>query len=124
MPAPEPPTTTTSSKCLSTSSSRQPTTQDLCQHDGVVVFCVVSRVDQRQRSLSRPAPERRELRTVAPKLLDVAPAKLLEALRLMPEPLPQLRARGELFLPSVEPSSLPGYPARPQPVDQDATTVR
>ena len=124
MPAPEARAATTSSKYLSTSSSRQPPTQDLCQDDGVVVFCVVSRVDQRQRSLSRPASERRELRTVAPKLLDVAPAKLLEAFGLMPEPPPQLGARGELFLPGVEPGSLPGYPARPEPVDQHAATVR
>jgi hypothetical protein len=124
MPAPEPPTATSPSKYLSTSSSRQPTTQDLRQHDGVVVFCVVSRVDQRQRPLSRATSERRESRTLPPKLLDVAAAKLLEAFRLMPKPLPQLGARGELFLPSVEPGSLPGYPARPQPVDQYATTVR
>jgi RNA polymerase sigma-70 factor, ECF subfamily len=104
--------------------SRQASPENLGQDNRVVVLCVVSRVHQGQGPLSRPAAESRKSRTLIAKLLDVAPAKLLEAFRLVPEPLPQARARSQLFLPGVELSALARYPTRPQPVDQHPKTIR
>jgi hypothetical protein len=90
---------------------------DLREDDGVVVLGVLGGVDEGERALPRPAPEGREPWALAAELLDVASAELLEASRLVPEPLPELRARGQLLLPAVELGPLTGDPARPQPVD-------
>lgn len=80
---------------------RQSAPQDLREDDRFVVLAVAGAVDERQRAGPRLAPERRQPRTLAAKLLDVAPAKLLKAVRLVPKPLPELGARCQLLLPVI-----------------------
>ena len=103
---------------------RQATPQDLLEDDGVVVLCVMGGIDERERAFPRPASERRELGTLTAELLDVAPTELLKASRVMPEPLPELRARGQFLLPAIEPGLFARDATRPQPVDQHAIAVR
>ena len=93
------------------------TTASLCA-------CVMRGVDQRERAIARPLSEGCEPWTLAAELVDVAPTELLKASRVMPEPLPELRARGQLLLPVIELGLLARDPTRPQPVDQHAIPVR
>jgi hypothetical protein len=74
-------------------SLRQSAAQDLGEDDGVVVLGVPGGVDEGEGAVAGPPPQLCEPRALAPKLLDVAPTKLFEATRLVPEPLPKLRAR-------------------------------
>jgi hypothetical protein len=104
--------------------TRQSASQDLRENDRVVVILVVCGVDERERALSRPAPELGDARTLMAELGRVAPAELREAARLMPEPSPQLRARRQLSVPLVESCPLARDPARPKPIDQHAIAVR
>jgi hypothetical protein len=57
------------------------------------VLGVPGGVDESEGAVAGPPPQLCEPRALAPKLLDVAPTKLFEATRLVPEPLPKLRAR-------------------------------
>jgi hypothetical protein len=63
---------------------------------------VVRGVHERERAFPCPAAQGGEPRTLRSELLDVAASELLEPLRVMAEPTPQLRARSELALPGVE----------------------
>jgi hypothetical protein len=56
-------------------------------------------------------------------LLPIAALELLEALRIVAEPAPELRARRELARPLVEPCLLTTDAAGPEPVDEDAIAV-
>ena len=105
-------------------SLRQAAPQRLGEDDGVVVLGVSGAVDEGQGAVPRPAPQLRQLRALRAQLLQVAAAELLEAARLMPEPLPQPGAGRQLLLPFVETGPLPGDATRPEPVDQDAMAVR
>jgi len=103
---------------------RHATSQHLGEDDGVVVLRIVRGVHQRERALPRPASQGREPGALFAELLDVASTELIEPFRLMCEPLPQLRAGGKLLLPVVELGPVTRDATRPQPVDQDAVTVR
>ncbi len=102
---------------------RESAPQNVREDDGVVVLGVVGGVDERQRACARSASECRQPRTVGLKLLDVASAELLKAAWFVPEPLPELGARGQLLLPVVELGSRARDATWPQPVDQHAITV-
>lgn len=88
--------------------------QDLSEDNRVVVFGVPGGVLQGEDAVACPPAEFRESRASATKLFDVAAAKLLEAARLVPEPLPELRARRQLPLPLIELGPLARDPARPR----------
>ncbi len=103
---------------------RQSAPQDLREDDGFVVLAVASAVDERQRLGPRHAAERRQPGTLAAKLRDVASPELVKAARLVSEPLPQLGARCQLFVPLIELRPRARNPARPQPVHQQAVAVR
>ena len=81
------------------------------------MFGVPGRVNQSERAAAGPSPELREARALATKLLDVAATKLLEATRLVREPLPKLRARREFSVPFIEPCPLTRHPARGSDLD-------
>jgi len=103
---------------------RQSASQDLREHDGIVVLGVASGVNECERALPRPAPKLGDSRTLSAKLFDVASAKLLEAARLVPEPPPELGTWWQLALPLVELGAPARDPARPETVDQDAIAIR
>src|SRR4051794_27862430 len=89
------------------------TPEDLRENDRVVVVAVVGGVDERERAFPRPLSECRQTRTVVAQFLDVASPELLEALGIVTEPLPQIRARRQLLRPRVELDSGAGDSARP-----------
>jgi hypothetical protein len=66
------------------------------------MFAVSRGVDKGERAPAGSAPELRQARALITKLLDVAATELLEATRIMSEPLPELRARGQLLVPCVK----------------------
>jgi len=75
---------------------RQPSAHDLGEDDRVVVLRISSGENERERAVARLPPELRETRTLPAKLICVAPTELLEAIRIVPEPRPQLGARRQL----------------------------
>src|SRR4051812_10736450 len=81
-------------------------------------------IDQREGVIPRSAPESGEAGTLTAELFDVVPTELLEASRVMPEPLPERPARGQFLLPAVELGVFARDATRPQPVDQHAIAVR
>ena len=103
---------------------RQPSAHDLGEDDRVVMLRVSSGKNERERAVSRPPPELRETRTLPAKLIHVALAELLESVRIVSEPRPQLGARRQLRFPCVQRCSLPRHPSRPEAVDQDPVPVR
>lgn len=84
------------------SSLRQSAAQYLGEDDGVVVLGVPGGEDEGECAVARSLPELREPRALATELPDIAAAKLLEATRLVPEPLPEFRTRWQLSLPLIE----------------------
>ena len=72
---------------------RRPARKISRQHDCVVVLFVVRSVDERQRALSCSPAQLSQLLLLSRQLGRVAAAKLLEALRVVAEPAPQLAAR-------------------------------
>ena len=69
-------------------------------------------------------PERRETWPLVSEFVDVASLELGEPLWIVAEPLAQLGARGECFLPLVKLGVLPRNPARPEAIDKDSVAVR
>jgi len=63
----------------------------------VSVLAVMGGVEECQRVVPRMASQRRELRTYNAELLDVAPAELLETVRLVRRPPGQPRTRASSF---------------------------
>jgi len=58
-----------------------------------------------------------------PQLSLVTATKLAPSLRLMPEPSPQLRRRGDVLQPFVDRSLLLAQPARPEAINENAIAV-
>lgn len=67
---------------------RESAAQDLGEDDGVVVLGVLGGIDEGERAVPRPPAKLDEQRAMAAELLDIAAAKLIEATRLVREPLP------------------------------------
>jgi len=101
----------------------QPASQHVRENDRVVVFGVVGGVHERERALPRPASKLGDPRTLVAELLRVASTELLEAARLVSEPLPQLGARRQLARSLVELSPVARDPSRPEPIDLHAIAV-
>ena len=98
---------------------RQASPEHLREDDGVIVVGVVGGVDEGERSLPRLASQCREPRTLAAELLDIASAELRESFRLVPEPLPELWARGRSF---SQPSSLARWRETPRGQSRSIST--
>jgi len=81
---------------------RKSSAQDLREDDGIVVLGVAGGVDECERALARSPSELSEPWAFASKFLDVTAAELLEAARLVSEPLPELRAGRQLLIPLIE----------------------
>src|SRR4029077_10369035 len=97
--------------------------QVLLQGDRVVVFSVVRAVDQRHA----PAASRRHdrLPCILPRveLPGVTPAKGVPFLRVVAEPLPELRARTSFLEPLIDAELRLGQPTGPEALDEDAPAV-
>jgi len=77
--------------------------KELREDHGVVVLRIARAVDERHFAA---APELLDALALPLELTQVAGAKLVEPLRVVPEPLAQLRARRKLLRPLVDPSVL------------------
>ena len=102
---------------------RKSTSHDLGQDRRVVVLRISCGVHQRERSGACSPAQRGELGAPWSKLLDVAAPELLVASGIVPEPLPQRRARRQVLRPLVELRPLARDASRPESIDQDAVAV-
>lgn len=98
--------------------------QRLGEDKRLVVLGVPGRVDEGECFLARPAPKLRKAGALWAKLLEVAPAELIEALGPVPEPSPQLGARRKVAVPIVEFGPLAREAPRPEAIDEHAVAVR
>src|SRR5215207_2128249 len=101
-------------RVLPSMGTRQTALQHLRQDHRVVVLAVARGVDERERRRARPMPQRCQRRTLVAELANVAAAELLEAVRNVAEPLPQLGAGSQLLLPGIKLGMGTGDSPRPQ----------
>ena len=89
------------------------TAHQLRENDRVVVLAVARSIQDRHRSLTRAAGQLVDLVGLGPELISVPRAKLVEALGIVAEPLPQLGARRKIACPLVQLRSRSGDAAWP-----------
>src|SRR6185437_662452 len=99
------------------------TEKNLLQHDSIVVRFVARTVDERDDSCLCQRAEAVELRSVLLQLGPVAALELGPAPRIMTEPLPQLRARCDIFHPVVQGRLRLAYATGPEPIHENAHAV-
>jgi hypothetical protein len=88
------------------------------------VKCVVRAVEKRHRATLGILEDRFPRARVRIELRPVPLTKLLPPLDSMTEPRSQRCAGRDFLHPSVDPERILPHPARPQPLDEDATTIR
>src|SRR5678816_1518797 len=93
------------------------------QREGAVVRRVVCGIDERDSSPARECEQCLPAFAVRAQFGEVTAPKFRPALRIMPEPGPQLGAWRHILVPLVQAELCPGHTARPQPLDQHAVPI-
>ena len=97
--------------------------QKFLQHNCLVVLLIARTIDERHCSLFCFALQRVELSGVMPELGSVACAKGSPLFRIVPKPLPQLRAGSDFFQPKIDLGLFLRQTARPEPVHQNTDAI-
>ena len=103
--------------------SAQAAAQDVGEHGRVAVLGVARCEDQRDDAGPRAAAQFAEPLALVAELGAIAASELLEAVRIVPVPLSQLRARSELAHPLVDGGPLARDASGPDAVDEDPVAV-
>ena len=102
---------------------RQATAQHIGEHGRVAVLGITRGEDNRDDARARAAAQLIHGLTFGVELGAIAPTELREALRSVPVPPSQLRARRKLASPQVDGGARPGNPSWPDAVHEDPVAV-
>jgi hypothetical protein len=97
--------------------------KDGSQYDRIIVLLVMGTVDKGNRLRAGESADAVQFLRVLPKLGPVAALELRPSRRIVTEPLPQLRAWGDVPHPIIECRLRFAHAARPKPIDKDPKAI-